>query len=178
MSAKLLYATVILSLVVGCSTPTQPGSQATAELKDKDGKTVGMATFRESAGGVTVNVNVKGLTPGLHAVHIHAVGKCESPAFTSAGGHFNPAQKKHGHKSAEGAHAGDLPNMLVAKDGTGRFEVFTDAITLKSGSTSVSDTDGSALIVHVGIDDYATDPTGNAGDRAACGIITATQSRM
>jgi superoxide dismutase, Cu-Zn family len=69
-----------------------------------------------------------------------------------------------------------LPNMLVAKDGTGRFEVFTDSMTLQSGTTSVFDADGSALIVHAGIDDYATDPTGNAGDRAACGVITPAQS--
>lgn len=176
MFAKLLCAGMGLILAMACSMPIRFSSQAIAELKDKDGKAVGMATFRESAGGVTVNVNVKGLTPGLHAVHVHAVGKCEGPAFTSAADHFNPTQKKHGHKSAEGAHAGDLPNMLVAKDGTGRFEVFTDAMTLQSGTTSVFDADGSALIVHAGVDDYATDPTGNAGDRAACGVITPTQS--
>ena len=178
MFAKLMSATILVSLAVGCSMSTEPASQAIAELKDKDGKAVGIATFRESSGGVTVNVNVKGLNPGLHAVHVHAVGKCDAPAFTSAGGHFNPAQKKHGHKSPEGAHGGDLPNMLVAKDGTGRFEVFTDGMTLKSGATSVFDKDGSALVVHAGVDDYATDPTGNAGDRAACGIITMAQSRM
>jgi Cu-Zn family superoxide dismutase len=63
--------------------------------------------------------------------------------------------------------------MLVAKDGLGRFEALTDAVTLRSGSSSVFDADGSALIVHVGIDDHVTDPTGNAGDRAACGVITA-----
>jgi superoxide dismutase, Cu-Zn family len=178
MFVKLLCATILLSLAAACSMSTEPTSQATAELKDKDGKTVGMATFRESGRGVTVNLNAKGLTPGLHAVHVHAVGKCEPPAFTSAGGHFNPAQKKHGHKSPEGAHAGDLPNMLVAKDGTGRFEAFTDGMTLKPGATSVFDKDGSALVIHVGVDDYATDPTGNAGDRAACGVITLSQSRM
>jgi superoxide dismutase, Cu-Zn family len=178
MFVKLLCASILVSLAAGCSMSTEPASQATAELKDKDGKPVGIATFRESAGGVTVDLNVKGLTPGLHAVHVHAVGKCEAPAFTSAGGHFNPAQKKHGHKNPEGAHAGDLPNMLVAKDGTGRFESFTDGITLKSGATSVFDKDGSALVIHAGVDDYATDPTGNAGDRAACGIITMAQSRM
>jgi superoxide dismutase, Cu-Zn family len=178
MFVKLLCASILVSLAAGCSMSTEPASQATAELKDKDGKAVGVATFRESSGGVTVDLNVKGLTPGLHAVHVHAVGKCEAPAFTSAGGHFNPAQKKHGYKSPEGAHAGDLPNMLVAKDGTGRFEAFTDGITLKSGATSVFDKDGSALVIHAGVDDYATDPTGNAGDRAACGIITMAQSRM
>jgi Cu-Zn family superoxide dismutase len=178
MFGRSLCAAVFVSLAAACSMSTESASQAIAELKDKDGKAVGTATFRESSGGVTVNVNVKGLTPGLHAVHVHAVGQCEAPAFTSAGGHFNPAQKKHGHKSPEGAHAGDLPNMLVAKDGTGRFEAFTDGMTLKSGATSVFDKDGSALVVHVGVDDYVTDPTGNAGDRAACGIITLTQSRM
>ena len=175
---RKLCAIMLMNLAAACSMSTQPASQATAELKDKDGKAVGMATFRESGRGVTVNLDVKGLTPGLHAVHVHAVGKCEPPAFTSAGGHFNPAQKKHGHKSPEGAHAGDLPNMLVAKDGTGRFEVFTDGMTLKPGATSVFDKDGSALVIHVGVDDYTTDPTGNAGDRAACGVITLSQSRM
>jgi Cu-Zn family superoxide dismutase len=178
MFLKLLCATMLVILAAACSISTEQASQATAELKDKDGKAVGVARFRESSGGVTVDVNVKGLTPGLHAVHVHAVGRCEAPAFTSAGGHFNPAQKKHGHKNPEGAHAGDLPNMLVAKDGTGRFEAFTDGMTLKPGATSVFDKDGSALVIHVGVDDYASDPTGNAGDRAACGIITMGQSRM
>ena len=178
MFVRLLWAIFSVSLAVACSMSTEQASQATAELKDKDGKLVGVATFRESGSGVTINLNAKGLTPGLHAVHVHAVGKCEAPAFTSAGGHFNPAQKKHGHKNPEGAHAGDLPNMLVAKDGTGRFEAFTDGMTLKPGATSVFDKDGSALVIHAGVDDYATDPTGNAGDRAACGIITMAQSRM
>jgi len=169
---------MLVILTAACSMSTEQASQATAELKDKDGKAIGVATFRESSGGVTVDVNVKGLTPGLHAVHVHAVGRCDAPAFTSAGGHFNPAQKKHGYNSPEGAHAGDLPNMLVAKDGTGRFEAFTDGMTLKPGATSVFDKDGSALVIHAGVDDNVTDPTGNAGDRAACGIITMAQSRM
>jgi Cu-Zn family superoxide dismutase len=172
MLGKMWLLMGALTLSLGCSTAT-PGSRATAELKDKDSRAVGMASFREGPNGVLVRLEVKGLTPGLHAVHVHAVGKCEGPAFTSAGGHFNPTGRKHGLKSADGAHAGDLPNMLVAKDGSGRFEALTDAITLKPGPTSVFDADGSALIVHVGVDDYITDPTGNAGDRAACGLIVA-----
>ena len=161
-----------LSLVIGCSVPPpQMTAQAVADLKDKDGRSVGMATFRDATGGVLVSVDVKGLTPGLHAVHVHAVGKCEGPGFTSAGGHFNPAQKKHGLKNPEGPHAGDMPNMYVAKDGTGRFEVLNDNISLKPGDRSVFDADGSALVIHAGVDDYITDPTGNAGDRAACGVI-------
>ena len=168
------FAVCALSLVVGagCSL-VGSGERATAELKDKDGKAIGMASFVEAGNGVRVRLEVKGLSAGLHAVHIHAVGKCDAPAFTSAGGHFNPAQKKHGYKSQDGAHAGDLPNMLVAKDGSGRFEALTDAVTLRAGPNSVFDADGSALVVHAGVDDHASDPTGNAGDRAACGVVVA-----
>jgi Cu-Zn family superoxide dismutase len=172
MVVKNLFMIFGLILIVGCSMAA-PGSHATADLKDKDGKTVGKAVLHDTADGVLVRLEVKGLTPGLHAVHVHAVGKCEGPAFTSAGGHFNPLQRKHGLKSPDGAHAGDLPNMLVTKDGSGRFESKTDAITLQAGPASVFDSDGSALVVHVGVDDYVTDPTGNAGDRAACGLIVA-----
>ncbi len=178
MSVKNLFTIASLGFVLGCSIPSQPPIQASADLKDKDGRTVGTATFREAADGVIVDVEVKGLTPGLHAVHVHAVGKCEAPAFTSAGGHFNPGQKKHGYKSPDGAHAGDMPNMLVAKDGSGRFEVLTDGFTIKAGPMSIFDADGSALVVHAGADDNVTDPTGNAGDRAACGVILASPSRM
>jgi Cu-Zn family superoxide dismutase len=162
-----------LVLLTGCSLAA-PEPRAIAELKDKDGKIVGQAFFRERSDGVLVRIDVKGLTPGLHAVHVHSIGKCEGPAFSTAAGHFNPAGKRHGLNSPAGPHAGDLPNMLVAKDGSGRFEVRTDAITLKPGAASVFDSDGSALIIHAGVDDYTTDPTGNAGDRAACGLIVST----
>jgi Cu-Zn family superoxide dismutase len=172
MIEKIFSALAGLSLIVGCSLAT-PGSRASAELKDKDGKVVATAMLRERPGGVLVHVEAKGLTPGLHAVHVHAVGKCDGPAFTSAGGHFNPAGKKHGLKSPDGPHAGDLPNMLVAKDGSGRFEAMTDGFTLRAGPLSVFDADGSAVVIHAGVDDNVTDPTGNAGDRAACGLVVA-----
>jgi len=174
MNVKILMSAVMLGLLLPCSAFAQE-QRAYAELKDRDGKSIGMATFREVSGGVVIDVDVKGLTPGLHAVHVHTIGKCEGPAFTSAGGHFNPAQKKHGLRSAEGPHAGDMPNMYIAKDGTGRFEVLADNITLKTGDRSVFDADGSALVIHAGADDDMTDPTGNSGDRAACGVITAGQ---
>jgi Cu-Zn family superoxide dismutase len=173
---KILVSVVATGLLLPCFGFAQE-QRAYAELKDRDGKSVGIATFREVADGVVIDVDAKGLTPGLHAVHVHTVGKCEGPAFTSAGGHFNPAQKKHGLKSPEGPHAGDMPNMYVAKDGVGRFEVLADNITLKSGDRSVFDADGSALVIHAGADDNMTDPTGNSGDRVACGVITAGQPK-
>jgi Cu-Zn family superoxide dismutase len=162
-----------LTLIVASSIPAQTAGQASAELKDAKGRSIGTARLREAQGGVVVSVAVTGMSPGLHAIHVHAVGRCEAPAFTSAGGHFNPAQKKHGLKSPEGPHAGDMPNMYVGKDGSGRFEVLTDQFTLGAGDRSVFDSDGSALVIHAGVDDYTTDPAGNAGDRVACGVITA-----
>jgi superoxide dismutase, Cu-Zn family len=177
MNNGIFAGIVAVALMIAAPGVSQEPLRAYAELKDRDGKRVGMVNLREATGGVIVDVEVKGLTPGLHAVHVHAVGKCEGPAFTSAGGHFNPAQKKHGLKNAEGPHAGDMPNMYVSKDGTGRFEVLTDNITLKAGDRSLLDSDGSALVVHASPDDDVTDPTGNAGDRAACGVIMPGQAK-
>jgi superoxide dismutase, Cu-Zn family len=127
---------------------------------------------------VLIVVNVKGLPEGLHAVHIHAVGKCEGPAFTSAGGHFNPLGKKHGLKNPDGPHAGDLPDMYVNKDGIGRYETFMESVTFGAGQTSIFDADGSAVVVHATTDDNVTDPAGNSGDRIACGVISRAAKGM
>jgi Cu-Zn family superoxide dismutase len=145
--------------------------QARADLKDSAGKSVGRAALRERGNGVIISINVQRLPQGLHAVHVHSVGKCEGPAFTSAGGHFNPLNKKHGFKNPDGPHAGDLADMVVNQDGTGRYEVFVESITLGAGENSVFDADGSAIIIHATADDNLTDPTGNSGDRIACGMI-------
>jgi superoxide dismutase, Cu-Zn family len=154
------------------STSAGAQTQAYADLKDSAGKSIGRAALSEREGGVLITVNVKGLPQGLHAVHIHSVGKCEAPAFTSAGPHFNPLNKKHGFKNPDGPHAGDLPDMYINKDGVGRYEALMQSITLGPGETSVFDTDGSTVIVHVTADDNVTDPAGNSGDRIACGVIT------
>ena len=114
---------------------------------------------------------IVGAPAGERAFHIHAVGKCEPP-FTSAGGHFNPASKKHGIAAAEGSHAGDMPNLHVPASGELMVEILNGAVTLEKGkANSVFDSDGSAIVIHAGVDDYKTDPTGNAGDRIACGVI-------
>src|SRR5206468_6988628 len=147
-------------------------NQARADIQNAEGKSVGTASLRETKAGLLMTVNVKVLPQGLHAVHVHSVGKCEGPAFTSAGPHFNPMNKKHGLKNAAGPHAGDLPDMYVEKNGTGRYEVLIDSMTLGSGETSIFDADGSAIIIHVTADDNVTDPAGNSGDRIACGVIT------
>jgi Cu-Zn family superoxide dismutase len=143
----------------------------TAVLKGADGKEVGSANLSQTPHGVLINVSVKGLPPGEHAFHVHAVGKCEPP-FTTAGGHFNPANKKHGIMAAEGQHAGDMPNLHIPQSGDLTVEVLNTAVTLEKGKpNSVFDADGSAVIIHASKDDYKTDPTGDAGGRIACGVI-------
>jgi len=144
---------------------------ARAALKDANGKDVGSATLTQTPGGVLIAVSVKGLPAGEHAFHVHAVGKCEPP-FTSAGGHFNPGNKKHGLMAADGHHAGDMPNLHIPASGELSAEVLNTDITLEKGKpNTVFDADGSALVIHANKDDYKTDPTGEAGGRIACGVV-------
>ena len=156
-----------------CTAPALPAAaqSATAPLKNAEGKEVGSANLTQTRQGVLINLSLNGLPPGEHAFHVHTVGKCEPP-FTSAGGHFNPGNKKHGMLAPEGQHAGDMPNLHIPQSGDLTVEVMNTAITLEKGKpNSVFDADGSALIVHAGSDDYKTDPTGEAGARIACGVI-------
>lgn len=161
---------VACTLGVAASLPAH-AQTAKAALKDAGGKEVGTVQLIQTPHGVLLKMALKGVAPGEHAFHIHAVGKCEPP-FTSAGGHFNPASKKHGMEAKEGAHAGDMPNLYVPANGELTVDVANHMVTLAKGQpNSVFDADGSAIIIHAGADDYKTDPTGNAGDRIACGVI-------
>jgi superoxide dismutase, Cu-Zn family len=156
------------SLVAIAALPASAQS-ANATLKNADGKDVGTAQLTQVTGGVLITLSVSGLPAGDHAFHVHAVGKCEPP-FTSAGGHFNPTNKKHGMMSPEGQHAGDMPNLHIPASGALSVDVVNSAITLEKGK-GTGDANGLSLIIHAGKDDYKTDPTGDAGGRIACGII-------
>lgn len=144
---------------------------AAAILRDAAGKEVGKATFEPAKDGVTLAVHVTGLTPGPHGIHVHTVGKCAGPEFTTAGGHFNPGAKKHGLESAMGHHGGDLPNLMVGADGAGDLTATLEGVTLERGKASLFHKGGTALVVHAGEDDEKTDPAGNSGARVACGVI-------
>jgi Cu-Zn family superoxide dismutase len=160
---------VVVSFAIGIA--QVPANQAKAELKDASGKTIGTATVTEAAHGVVVRVILQSAPEGPHAFHIHQTGKCEAP-FTTAGAHFNPASKQHGIVNPMGMHAGDLPNVQVPAGGRLTFEIFAPDVALGTGSNSLLDADGSALVLHQGMDDYKSDPAGNAGERIACGIVT------
>ena len=163
----LLTATTVFVLTA----TTASANSAKAMLKNAEGADVGRVELTQVEDGVLLRVAVKGLPPGDHAFPIHAVGKCEPP-FTSAGGHFNPANKKHGMMAADGHHAGDMPNLVVPASGELKLEVVNTAITLdKDKPNSVLKPDGAAFVLHAAPDDYKTDPTGDAGGRIACGVI-------
>ena len=178
MKRPVLAVSLSLALAgcAGMSQPASTGDSATAIMTSPSGQTVGVATLTEVAGGVRIVIDVKDLPPGQKGVHIHEVGKCEGPQFTSAGGHFNPDKKQHGTLNPQGAHAGDLPNIAVDGYGVGRLETTTNRITLGAGPTSVFDADGSAIVIHAAADDFKTDPTGNSGGRSVCGVIVKQSS--
>lgn len=161
--------TAALGTVAAQPAPLQASDSVQTVIRDASGKEVGQAILTEAAHGVIVKVKFASLPPGSHAFHIHDVGQCEPP-FTTAGGHFNPGNTKHGFANSAGYHGGDMPNVDVPASGAIEVEVFVPDVSLHD-KNKLFDTDGSALIVHAGVDDYRTDPAGNAGDRIACGVL-------
>jgi Cu-Zn family superoxide dismutase len=146
---------------------------ATADLRDGDGRPVGTATLVETPrSGVLLRVAVHDLPPGTHAFHIHETGSCEAPDFTSAGGHYDPHGHAHGVLHGEGAHAGDLLNVVITESGASEFERLAVGVTLHpDGAGSLLDADGSAIVIHAGADDYESQPSGAAGSRIVCGVV-------
>ena len=164
-------------LLTGCAVArlSPVGTSATAELRDASNRVVGQATLIEVSGGVRIVLEARGLPPGEKAVHLHAVGTCDPPDFTSAGDHVNPQKKLHGLLNPQGPHAGDLSNVTIEANGTGQLETFIDRVTLGPGTATVLDDDGTALVVHAKPDDFQTDPAGNSGPRIACGRLEKVQ---
>lgn len=173
-SAALMAA---LSLNACATVPAnQTGTTlATAVLVNASGQNVGSAEIVQRGEGLMLVARVSAQAVGDHGIHLHTTGKCEAPAFTSAGGHLNPGAHQHGSLNPAGPHVGDLPNIAVASDGTGAVESRLPGTTAEI-IASMFDSDGTAVVLHAGPDDYKTDPSGNSGGRIACGALERARS--
>jgi Cu-Zn family superoxide dismutase len=175
--ASMLIALPLTVAVSACATTSPDAASsntaplAVAKLMAGDGSSRGTASVTEAADGLHVLVKGTGLTPGMHAVHVHMTGTCTAPDFASAGGHWNPTGRKHGMDNPAGAHMGDMPNMTVGSDGTGGIEYVIAGGMISGGTMPLLDADGAAVVIHAQADDNMSDPAGNAGGRIACGVL-------
>ena len=169
---SLVYASS-LAAVLAATAHAHAQQTATASVINGDGSQIGTVTFSQTASGMLhVIAELTDLPPGPHGFHVHETGECDAEGgFESAGGHFSGG-KDHGIMSEEGPHIGDFPNVNVGQDGILKVEFFTARLSLEEDSeNSLLDQDGSAIMIHDGPDDYTSQPSGDAGDRIACGVI-------
>jgi Cu-Zn family superoxide dismutase len=172
MRAMLVAA---MLAVLGTTGPAEAASppRASARMIGLDGKPIGTAKLTQAGHGVLIELDVHGLKPGPHGVHIHAFGQCDvKTRFESAGGHFSPVPKNHGFMDKHGPHAGDMTNQYADANGNLHASIFNPNVTLRRGERSLFDKGGSSIVIHAAADDYRSQPAGNAGARVACGVIT------
>lgn len=158
---------IILSLLLSISSFAARPMNAPVKVPmfNGTGQSVGEVILKETKNGTDLSLRLENLSPGEHAIHFHEFAKCDGPDFGSAGGHFAHSHKNHG-KVEGGPHEGDLPNFKVGADGKAKSELHSTTATMKSLRQP-----GASIVVHAKPDDYKTQPSGNSGDRVACGII-------
>ena len=161
-------------MLMACEASTGAQEEVSYPIKSTQGAEIGTLSLKTlNSGGVNVKVDISGISPGLHAMHFHEIGRCDTPDFKSSGGHYNPLEVAHGQVE-DGPHAGDMMNVEANADGKGAFVVTNKDVSLRGGDLpALMDADDTALIIHAGPDDYKSQPSGAAGPRIACAVIPA-----
>jgi Cu-Zn family superoxide dismutase len=164
-----MWFLILFVFLAGCA--EKEITKLDVQMFNASGDSLGNITLTEQSSGVKMDVNLSGLPSGEHAIHIHDKASCKAPDFKSAGDHLNPDDKEHGLLHPKGAHAGDLPNLIVEDDGKAKAELTAAQVTLKEGKTSLLPKEGTSIVIHERKDDGMSQPAGDAGDRIACGEI-------
>ena len=165
LRSGVLAVGLVLAGCVPMAAPDVPVS--TANLVSSSGAVLGTIRVFSEPTGVMLRIDAAGVPAGQHGVHVHATGRCDPPGFTSAGPHWNPTERKHGHRNPAGFHMGDLGNLGVGADG----RLVAGLLVPQATIDALRDADGSALVLHAKADDEVTDPSGNSGDRIACAVL-------
>jgi len=173
-----LFILTLAAFFVGCSnnsdTVTSDDSatlKAVANIVAKNSRGVsGTLTFNQTDGKVIMSANISGLTPGNHAIHIHAIGDCSADDGSSAGGHWNPTNVNHGKWGTAPFHIGDIGNIMADSNGIGTISRETDLWCINCDDET-KNIIGKAIIIHEGSDDFSSQPSGAAGARIGCGKI-------
>lgn len=162
-----LTAASLAALLSACASLPQPA--ATAQLEARSGSAVsGAVSFYPAGEGTRIVADVRGLTPGMHGIHVHEAGDCSAPDASSAKGHFNPNNKVHGNYGVGEHHAGDMPNLVADADGKAHYEAELPSLYLATGPIGILNR---SVVIHADPDDYKSQPAGNSGKRVACGVI-------
>ncbi|MEP6983457.1 MAG: superoxide dismutase family protein [Sphingomicrobium sp.] len=163
----ILILTAAAAALTACETAREPAGGTPMPLIDSSGRQIGTVVAWQTSGGVSFRVSASGLPHGIHAIHVHPIGRCDPPDFASAGTHWNPTGRQHGLNNPQGPHAGDLPNVTVAANG-----VLNQTVVLPNATMAqLLDADGAAILIHAGADDYVSQPSGNSGAKIACAVI-------
>lgn len=170
----LAFLAIAFSSLVLFASPAQAARNEVqvVTMRNAVGKSIGNITVKDQGPGVVLELHLHDLAPGEHAIHFHLLPNCEGSDFKAAGAHFNPDGRKHGFDNPEGHHAGDMRNFTVGANGKVKASVEDPDVTLKDGPRSLLSNGGVSIVIHAKADDYITDPSGNSGDRIACGVIT------